>query len=380
MKQRIEAIIEDVIVEPDKIQPIIVNFQNGELKDEEAKKMSCNLFYDQQKNKTMLALSNGQIVYRGYRPDTSQDLMRTMLVFHNRKTGKVRLVQAERWQVAPILDKPTEENNKITTDERIAILNKQFGSKRVKRRTEQFEKMKVNVDSIKEQLEQTVSNVEIDRMDLSTQLPDNDYITNTALPECNRDATNVKDVYNVYDIIPQNMLETLYDKATEILNKDSSSLEGKTKFFSRTLKFIKTDPDNVKKTALLHYMQAVATWLNMPIKDAKKRGIEVCPTSQEVNSYIIETYSVQSSHGRMRPNSVKDKGVIHCMILALVICNFTLDVEIFSTIFNHRMGLKKLKSLARVIGALSGKDDKNIVTLKVPLPPAAPLIKKGKKK
>ncbi|KZC10710.1 hypothetical protein WN55_02196, partial [Dufourea novaeangliae] len=233
----IEAIIEDVIVEPDKIQPIIVNFQNGELKDEEAKKMSCNLFYDQQKNKTMLALSNGQIVYRGYRPDTSQDLMRTMLVFHNRKTGKVRLVQAERWQVAPILDKPTEENNKITTDERIAILNKQFGSKRVKRRTEQFEKMKVNVDSIKEQLEQTVSNVEIDRMDLSTQLPDNDYITNTALPECNRDATNVKDVYNVYDIIPQNMLETLYDKATEILNKDSSSLEGYVCFFFKVIYF-----------------------------------------------------------------------------------------------------------------------------------------------
>lgn len=133
-----------------------VNFQNGELKDGEAKKLSCGLFYDERKRKTMLALSNGQIVYKGYKPNMDQDLMRTMLVLHNRRTGKVRLVQAERWQVTPILDKKLEADNTATIDEKISMLNKQFGSKKVKRRTEQLEKMKVNVDSVKEQLEQTI--------------------------------------------------------------------------------------------------------------------------------------------------------------------------------------------------------------------------------
>lgn len=104
----------------------------------------------------MLALSNGQIVYKGYKPNMDQDLMRTMLVLHNRRTGKVRLVQAERWQVTPILDKKLEADNTTTIDEKISMLNKQFGSKKVKRRTEQLEKMKVNVDFVKEQLEQTV--------------------------------------------------------------------------------------------------------------------------------------------------------------------------------------------------------------------------------
>ncbi|XP_076643300.1 DNA-directed RNA polymerase I subunit RPA49 [Halictus rubicundus] len=380
MKRPINAIIEDVIIDPDKVQPIIVNFQNGELKDDEAKKMSCGLFYDQQKKKRTLALSNGQIVYRGYKPDTSQDLMRTMLVLHNKNTGRVRLVQAERWQVTPVLEKPEVADNDVTIEQKISLLNKQFGSKKVKRRTEQLEKMKVNVESVKEQLEQTVINVEIDRTDLSIQLPDNDYITNTALPECNREANNVKDVYNIYDIIPQAKLETLYDAASEVLNEDSNSLEGRTKFFSRTVKFLRTDPDNVKKAALLIYMQAVATWLNMPMKDAKRRGIEVCQTSEEVNSHIINTYSVQSSTGRLRPASVKDKGVIHCMILALTICNFIIDIELFATIFTHRMGLKKLTDLARIIGALPTKEDKKIITLKVPLPPPAAVTRKGKKK
>lgn len=65
---------------------------------------------------------------------------------------------------------------------------------------------------------------------------------------------------------------------------------------------MKSDSDNFKKTALLIYIQAIATWLNMPIKDAKKRGIKVCLVSEEINSYIINTYSVQSNHGRYVKN------------------------------------------------------------------------------
>lgn len=170
------------------------------------------------------------------------------------------------------------------------------------------------------------------------------------------------------------------------------------------MKYLWTDPDNIKKTALLIYIQAVVTWLNMPMKDAKKRGVQVCPDSEEVNSYIMDTYSIESTHGRyvykykhdryiklnlcnqiyiiyrLRPNSIKDKGVIHCMILALIIYNFELDIELFATIFSHRMGVKKLTSLARIIGALPNKEDKKIISLKVPLPPPPSIVKKGKKK
>lgn len=135
----------------------VVNFQNGELKDDEAKNMSCGLFYDQNKKKTVLALSNGEIVYRGYKPDTSEDPMCTMLVLHNKRTGKVRLVQIERWQVAPVLEKSALKDINSTVDDKVVTLNKEFGSKKIKRRIEQYEKLKVNVESVKEHLEQTVS-------------------------------------------------------------------------------------------------------------------------------------------------------------------------------------------------------------------------------
>lgn len=145
---------------------------------------------------------------------------------------------------------------------------------------------------------------------------------NTILPACNRNASNVKDVYNVYDIIPKSKLETLYEHAMEVLNGD---LEGyliffsvniyifhfvcniiymsllsrrKGKFFKRTLRTIQSDPDNVNKVALLLYIELINAWFAMPLKEAKKRDVVICPVSDEVNRHIIDMYSVSSANGR----------------------------------------------------------------------------------
>ncbi|XP_014479544.1 PREDICTED: uncharacterized protein LOC106746914 [Dinoponera quadriceps] len=375
MKQQFKAVVEDVTVQTTKIQPILVDFQNGELKDEEVKNMSCGLFHDPSKDKTILALSNGQVVYKGYKPDPKKELTRKMLVLHNKKTGKIRLIEAEQWYVSPVLQKPVIEENKNNVDDKMATLNKQFGSKKAKRRTEQYEKLKVDVDSIKDQLEKTVSNIEVDRVDLSTKLPD-EYITNTNLPKCNREATNVKDVYNIYDIIPKSKVETLYDHAVEI---HKGAIEGKPKYFTRVLKSIQSDPDNVNKIALLLYIEAVNLWFATPLKDAKKRDVVVCQASEEVNAHVLNTYSVLSANGRSRPNTMKDKAAIHCLILALTISNYTLDLELFRIMLGTRTSLKKLIDLAKIIGAVPNKDDKKMITLKVPLPAPVPVVKKGRK-
>lgn len=76
---------------------------------------------------------------------------------------------------------------------------------------------------------------------------------------------------------------------------------------------------------------------------------------------------------------MKDKGLIHCLILALMIWNFELNLEEFRVIMKRKTGLKKLLSFVKVIGAVSSKKDKNIIMLKVPLPSPASLIKRGKK-
>ncbi|XP_015122477.1 uncharacterized protein LOC107044916 [Diachasma alloeum] len=367
---KVEAEIEEVVIEPRKIQPIIVNFQNGQLKDTEARKMKSGVFYDEKKKKTLVAMSNGQVVYRGYRPDPAKELTYTMLAVHNRKTGKVRLIQAERWQVAPVLDREPERKDEIDGN-RLMMLNRTFGSKKVKRRTEQYEKMKVNVDAVQQQLEETVSNVEIDRDDLTSKIDDQ----SAHLPPCNRDAALVEEVYNLHDIIPKDLLKALHSQVEYI-----QALERTSEFYSRTLRAVKECPQTEKKIAILEFIYSVATWLNMPMKDAKKKSKDICPVSPEVSQYILETYSVNSTSGRLRPVTVRDKALIHCLILTLMISNFKLDLEMFATLLTGRLGLKKLLELARLIGAVSVKTDKKIVFLKVPLPAAPTLVHRGKKK
>lgn len=75
---------------------------------------------------------------------------------------------------------------------------------------------------------------------------------------------------------------------------------------------------------------------------------------------------------------MKDKAIIHCLILALTISNYMLDLESFQLMLSTRTSLKKLLELSRIIGAVPSKDDKRIIVLKVPLP--APVsVKRGKK-
>ncbi|XP_043276113.1 DNA-directed RNA polymerase I subunit RPA49-like [Venturia canescens] len=378
MTESTEAVIDEVIIQPSKIQPIIVNFQNGALKDEETSRMDCGVYYDKKKQNTVLAMSNGQIVYKGYRPDSEKELTYTMLAIHSKRTGKIKLIQAERWEVAPVLDKQVQIDETLSNTEKIGALNKQFGSKKIKRRTELHERLRINISSAQEQLEKSVADIEIDRADLSVKSVDNDSSTNDQLPPCNREALNPKDVYNVYDIVPEDVLQSVYDKIDEIIE---SNTEGKSEFYVKTMKHIQSESKKNKKIAMLEYIQTVETWFEVPFRDVKKRGLQIYPHSEQLNNYIIETYSMVGANGRQRPTTMKDKGIIHCMIMALMLWNFTLDIELFITLFsNSRVGLKKFTDLARIIGAMPSKENKKLFCLKIPLPAPLSTVRKGRGK
>ncbi|XP_015176579.1 PREDICTED: DNA-directed RNA polymerase I subunit RPA49-like isoform X2 [Polistes dominula] len=370
-----QGIIDEVISQPNQVKPIIVQFQNGQLADEETENISCGLFHDKQKDKKLLAVSCRQMVYKGYKPDDKQQLMNTMLLLHNKRTGKVRLVEAERWSVNAVLDKQVLDNDKHTSDEKMVLLNKKFGSKKAKRKTEQYEKMKVNVDAVKDDLEKTVANIKIDKEDLKTPTTD-EIITDIHIPPCNRDACNVEDVYNLNDIVPENILETLNEASNKIIQCVPT---GKSKYFMYIIRSLKSDPDYIKKVSILLYMDAVSKWLNIPIKDVKKRGASICPESEEINSHIIDTYSIQSNGGRLRPASMKDKAIIHCLILGLIISNYVINIELLATMLQSRIGIKKLSNLSRIVGMVPCKNDKNSYTLKLPLPKQISMVKKGRR-
>lgn len=180
--------------------------------------MQVGLFRDpQENNKTLLSMSNGQMVYKGYRPDQTKEHTYTMLAMRNKTTGKVKLIQAERWLLGPVLDKEANTDDVLDKDRIIHLnaLNKQFGSKKAKRRTEQYEKMQVNAEDVKEDLEKSVANINVKEADLTLQNIEDPLEIH--IPPCNRDASCVEQVYSVYDILPKDQLSILAAKHEEIV-------------------------------------------------------------------------------------------------------------------------------------------------------------------
>ncbi|XP_014221183.1 uncharacterized protein LOC106648645 [Trichogramma pretiosum] len=357
MKESIQAIIDSVIIEPNKIRPIIVHFQNGQLKDEAAKKMKCQLYNDEDKQKVVLAISNGRMCYRGYRPNLEKEPDYTMLAIHNKKTGKVRLVQSELWDVAPVLVSHTEYNDDKNLNKH-AEFNKLFGSKKAKRRTEQYEKMKFNIEDIKEQWEKTVRDIPIAKEDLKERAKD-DLIVGIILPPCNKEAKHASEIYNIYDIVPKKILKTLYVASVEISESD---IVDKPTFFMKTVEYVKTDPKSASKIAMLLYIEAIANWLNKPLKSAKSKNFNICEHSTDVSSHVLQNYSM--NNGRSKPCTFKYKGLLHCIILGLIIWDYKLDMEQFNTMFT-RTATKKLIELARYIHAVPIEDDKKSVVLQI---------------
>ena len=78
---------------------------------------------------------------------------------------------------------------------------------------------------------------------------------------------------------------------------------------------------------------------------------------------------------------MRDKGLIHCIILGLIIWNYKLDLEKFSTLFELKvLGIKKLLDLSKYIYAVPSKEDKKTIILKLPLPQDVPKFVGKKKK
>lgn len=77
---------------------------------------------------------------------------------------------------------------------------------------------------------------------------------------------------------------------------------------------------------------------------------------------------------------MRDKGIIHCIVLSLILWDFTLDLEKFATMFRLKISIKKFVELARYVYAVPLKENNKCVILKLPLPPPASKVMVKRKK
>lgn len=158
---------------------------------------------------------------------TPNTLVDNYMVIRNKRTNRVRLVPytscsviSEHYTSVP-LTLPSTEEDKLLLRHSIA----KYGGKNAMRAQDRVSRMQINIDVIKDHLDQTIS--------MSTEQMKREHKEEERLadiqdegvePPKNYDAKTVQEVYNVRQILTPDLVEELQEIAEQVLETKPSDL------------------------------------------------------------------------------------------------------------------------------------------------------------
>lgn len=158
---------------------------------------------------------------------TPNPLVENYMVIRNKRTNRVRLVPynscsviSEHYTSVP-LTLPSTEEDKLLLRHSIA----KYGGKNAMRAQDRVSRMQINIDVIKDHLDQTIS--------MSTEQMKREHKEEERLadiqdegvePPKNYDAKTVQEVYNVRQILTPDLVDELQEIAEQVLETKPSDL------------------------------------------------------------------------------------------------------------------------------------------------------------
>ncbi|XP_066245754.1 DNA-directed RNA polymerase I subunit RPA49 [Euwallacea similis] len=333
--------------------PVLIQFQNGKIQLDQEKSLKSVCFIDQTSKQKIIGITNDDMVYSG--PVTNYN---TFLVVQNDNSKKVQLIQLDTSTITPLLQENTVAP--LKSKESIVNLRKQFGSQKVKRAIEQQERLTMNIENVKEYLETTVADISV------PDLPQLNGEESLYRPKINRDATVKEDVYNLNDLVPKGVLDTLEERVSEILENDDFADYELVLTVAKSMSQLRSStlPERsvVDKCKTLLYVNYLVKFMNTPLKNMTKKFV-ACDCSADVDKHIKQNYMVN----RMRSISMKDKGLCYIIVLLMLAMDFQLDLEMIAK--DMKVGVKKMMEFARNLGFSPSAKEKGGIVLRIPVPP-----------
>ncbi|GFG30020.1 hypothetical protein Cfor_00612 [Coptotermes formosanus] len=290
----------------------------------------------------------------------------------------VRLVPTTNVILSPVSCVEKTSSVSVVTQEDKDRLRMKFGSKRQQRSLENYMRMRTDADALKDKLKGVVGSVSVEEDHLHPVVTTSDQ---GYLPPINRDAATVDDVYNLHDIVSAEELASLKEQAVSTLKDPQKEMFSV--FFWETLPSmlkLGNSQQVVEGVCALVYADLLIKFLNISAKSLQRQKYVICPYSEDINSKIINTFTLQTPSGRLRPNSLKDKALCHLIVLGLLLTQFKLDLQPLSKAL--AISVKRLQQFSSQVGAVSSSWASSTVVLKLPLPSLKQpqtVIKKNKK-
>lgn len=202
-----------------------MKFQNGSLGGTGD---FCTIESTRERKKQALVVA-GKQAYTGDLQDSQQ--FDTYICLRNKSTNKVQIVPVQQAllsnHIYQQLDRQKRKLPMLSREHANKKLLKEFGGRKASRFVDNHEKMLVNVDVVRQDLDETVKSAvqqegEDDPLaDISTS---NEAYLATIVPKCYKTATDLDRIYDVWDLIPRALLERLDEEAKVVFSTPAQDL------------------------------------------------------------------------------------------------------------------------------------------------------------
>ncbi|RMX46952.1 hypothetical protein pdam_00011933 [Pocillopora damicornis] len=359
------------------VQPLVVNFTNGNLKQNSASKrirFGCYHWADRgdkrkRQRKTVIAETDG-MEYTGCnfgQFSRSSGLCKYVLGVYNERTEVMKMYDTEMVTLQP------------------KVLEA-FGSKRKKRAMASRQRNKVDDTDLNLKVSDVLESLAKETLEATDGVEQQ-----STIPPYNLKATTAADVYKLNDIISPGEYEALQRISQEIKNADKEKISewrNEKRFPEYVLQHIAVM--SVKSTKRLHqsccllYLSYMMTLYSLNYQDLRKKDpLPMVPAG--IKKKLLSSFSLEKGRSRAVPKRLKDKLVSYILVLALIIDEFSLDFAVIMK--DLKMPIPRLTNHLKAVGCIissskvgPGKkkmdDGTSIVNktavLKVPLPPHFP--------
>ncbi|SPP88023.1 uncharacterized protein LOC117589710 [Drosophila guanche] len=366
------TVVETVCSHQHDEQPILLKFQNGSLGG-----IADFTLVESKKNKRKhAAVVAGEELYTGELEDSQQ--FDTYICLRNKSTNKVQVIPVQQALLSnnvyrELAKKEKEKVLPILTKEHAAKkLLKEFGGRKASRLVDNREKMMVNVEVVRQDLDETVQggaqneDGEDDDTLADVNTSNKEYLA-SIVPKFDQTATKISEVFDVEDVVPANLLQRLDEEAKVVYATPLDQLPIESEYLRGCLKAIQdkeiTSKQDFLNIKLIIYMDALQSLIALRSRQMKR--VELSRITEKIENDIRHRFEDPNvAKSCTRTNYSTEKALTHFIVLALLISDkHEVDVNVLSRTL--RTTKERIKSYAHIVNARP-KARSDVLTLRLP--------------
>ncbi|XP_017013521.2 uncharacterized protein Polr1E [Drosophila takahashii] len=316
----------------------------------------------------------GQQVYTGDLQDSQE--YDTYICLRNKTTNKVQIVPVQQALMSNHIYKQLERKGQrapmLSKEHASKKLLKEFGGRKASRFVDNREQMKVNVEVVRQDLDETVKlsttlNGDEEDDSLADVSVSNEEYLASIVPKFDKEATELDGVYDVKHLMPSGLLERLDEEAKVVFSTPAQDLPIKSEYLKTCLARIQEKAVPSKQDflhiKLIIYMDALQSLI--ALRSRQMQRAELSGITEKIENDIRHRFADPNVAKRgTRTNFSSEKALTHFIVMALLISEkYEVDINVLSRAL--ATSKDRIKQYAHIVNALP-KSRSDILSLRLP--------------